>query len=217
VDPQGEPRRRRSAEEARRLILDAAQKRLIERGPDAIRLKDIADDLGISHPAILHHFGSRDGLITALDERAILALTDDVARILQLGTGEAPSGVEVVERLAQAMEQEGLARLIAWWALRPSTSEAASLNPAELVAQVAQLLSARIREFEVADAPTLEELTFAVRLAVVAMFGDALVGHELSLAPPTEQDAERHRFREWFAHLLLNQVARGAFPKQEAS
>ncbi|MBV1885644.1 MAG: TetR family transcriptional regulator, partial [Parvibaculaceae bacterium] len=47
---------RRTAEEARRLILDAAEKRLAEQGPEGIRLQDIAKDIGVSHPAILHHF-----------------------------------------------------------------------------------------------------------------------------------------------------------------
>ena len=54
-------RRRLPADEAKTRILEAAQKRLTEGGPDAIRLQDLAADLGISHPAILHHFGSREG------------------------------------------------------------------------------------------------------------------------------------------------------------
>ena len=39
-------RRRRTAEEARHEILAAAQRRLAEGGPEAIRLQDIARDLG---------------------------------------------------------------------------------------------------------------------------------------------------------------------------
>ena len=39
---------------ARRAILEAAQKRLADCGPEEIRLQAIASDLGISHPAILH-------------------------------------------------------------------------------------------------------------------------------------------------------------------
>src|SRR5438105_386202 len=59
-------RLRRKSEEARALILDAAEKRLIEGGPEALRLQDLARDLRISHPLILHHFGSREGLVGAL-------------------------------------------------------------------------------------------------------------------------------------------------------
>src|SRR5690606_21428412 len=60
---------RRPAEEARRLILDAAEVRLAAQGPEGIRLQDIARDVGISHPAILHHFESREGLVRALIAR----------------------------------------------------------------------------------------------------------------------------------------------------
>ena len=59
-------RTRRSAPEARRAILEAAEKRLREGGPEAVRLQDLARDLGVSHPAILHHFGSREKLIRAV-------------------------------------------------------------------------------------------------------------------------------------------------------
>src|SRR2546421_10348142 len=71
-----EARSRRTAEEARRLILEAAEKRLIAGGPEALRLQDLARDVGISHPLILHHFGSREGLIGALIARRLEGLDD---------------------------------------------------------------------------------------------------------------------------------------------
>jgi AcrR family transcriptional regulator len=39
-----------------------------------LRLQDIAADVGISHPAVLHHFGSREALVHAVIQRAILSL-----------------------------------------------------------------------------------------------------------------------------------------------
>ena len=133
--PQGKVRRRRTADVARDEILNAAQKLLSQGGPDAIRLQDIAHDVGISHPTILHHFGSRDGLIEALDVRAIHALTDDVARILK--SDEEPQTGELVERVAETMDQQGLARLIALWAMRDAEerSELEGTDPAVLVAE----------------------------------------------------------------------------------
>jgi len=44
------PRRRRSADEARRAILEAAEKRLVEQGPGAIKVQAIARDLGLTDP-----------------------------------------------------------------------------------------------------------------------------------------------------------------------
>ena len=57
---------RRTPEEARRLILEAAQARIASTGPDGLRLQDIAADAGLSHPTILHHFGNREGLVREL-------------------------------------------------------------------------------------------------------------------------------------------------------
>src|SRR5215469_991121 len=56
----------RDLAKTRSAILDAAEKRLINGGPDAIRLEKIAADVRVSHPAILHHFGSREGLVEAM-------------------------------------------------------------------------------------------------------------------------------------------------------
>ena len=75
-------RPRRTAEEAHRRILDATERRLIDGGPEAVRLQDIAADVGISHPGILHHFGSRERLLAALAKRAIGNLERELLAIL---------------------------------------------------------------------------------------------------------------------------------------
>ena len=205
--PAGKTRRRRSPEVAREEILNAAQRLLSRGGPDAIRLQDIARDVGISHPTILHHFGSRDGLIEALDARAIHALTADVARILQ--SDEEPQTGELVERVAETMDQQGLARLIALWAMRepdgPSRLE--ETDPAALVADVSELIRTRLDEIEGIKADRLEAISFRVRLAVFAMFGQALIGDALSPVTGQERNAERYRFRQWFSEILLDSVA----------
>ena len=204
--PVGSPRRRRSSEVARREILDAAQRLLSSGGPDAIRLQDIARDVGISHPTILHHFGSRDGLIRALDARAIHALTGDVERILESDRTLHPG--ELVERVAETMDQQGLARLIALWAMREPEGEApAEIDPAALVQDVSKLIGDRLDETDDSPVDRQEAISFRVRLAVFAMFGEALVGDVMSPVPPGERDAERHRFRQWLAELLLERVS----------
>ena len=206
----GAPRRRRSAQVARREILDAAQQRLSQGGPDAIRLQEIANDVGISHPTILHHFGSRDGLIRALDVRAIHALTDDIARMIQEDRDPDAAGVDLVERVAETMDKEGLARLIAWWAMRDfDAAEAESVAPAELVQNVSKLIRDRLLQSEEISPGSHETVSFGVRLAVVAMFGDALIGDVMSPVPPDDREAERHRFREWLVSTLRAGLATG--------
>ena len=63
-------RTRRTAEEA-----GARSRRgrevLVAAGPAGIRLQEVAADVGVSHPTVLHHFGSREGLIQAVVARAL--------------------------------------------------------------------------------------------------------------------------------------------------
>src|SRR5215468_7163932 len=68
--PSRAKRLRRTPEEARRLILETAQALVASTGPEGLRLQDIAAAAGISHPLILHHFGSREGLVHELTREA---------------------------------------------------------------------------------------------------------------------------------------------------
>ena len=72
MTPPKPKRIRRTASEAKSMILDAAEKRLREFGPAGIKLQELAADVGVSHPAILHHFGSRDDLVEAVDRKSVV-------------------------------------------------------------------------------------------------------------------------------------------------
>ena len=112
-------RLRRTAEEAHRRILDATEQRLIDGGPEAVRLHDIAADVGISHPGILHHFGSRERLLAALAERAIRNLERDLLAILATRREGDPPAVRaqrahaLFERMHELWTERGYARLFA--------------------------------------------------------------------------------------------------------
>jgi AcrR family transcriptional regulator len=62
----------------RRAILDAAERRLVEGGPDAVTIRACARDVGVSPAAPIHHFGSLKGLYSALAARGFEQL---VARL----------------------------------------------------------------------------------------------------------------------------------------
>ena len=57
---------RRSRDEARRQILEAAEQLLIEGGPAAVQVRAVAEDVGMTDAGVYHHFGSRQGLLLAL-------------------------------------------------------------------------------------------------------------------------------------------------------
>jgi len=49
-----------------RALLDAAVQAILEVGPVAVSLRDLARRAGVSHAAPAHHFGDKAGLLTAL-------------------------------------------------------------------------------------------------------------------------------------------------------
>src|SRR4051794_653604 len=107
-------RKRRTAEEARSAILDAAERRLVASGPAGIRLQEVAADVGVSHPTVLHHFGSREGLVEAVVARAL----DSLRAGLVAAVRASPNGPEEVGPLLDAvfdtLVRGGHARAFLW-------------------------------------------------------------------------------------------------------
>lgn len=57
---------RRSPEQARRALLDAAEQLLIEGGPLAVQVRAVAERVGMTDAGVYHHFGTRGELLVAL-------------------------------------------------------------------------------------------------------------------------------------------------------
>ncbi len=194
-------RRRRTAEEARFAILEAAQKRLAERGPEEIRLQDIASDLGISHPAILHHFGSREVLMRELSRHAFESLNADMVAALGERDGDVTAWLD---RVFETLRDRGHARLLAWATLtgRLGGADRRDDDP-HLVRDLAEAVQTR-READAERAgeapPPFEEAVFAVQLVSAALLGDALMGGVLRRSAGVAcDDATTERYRRWLA------------------
>jgi AcrR family transcriptional regulator len=200
-------RRRRTADEARRAILEAAQKRLAECGPEEIRLQDIAADLGISHPAILHHFGSREVLMRELSRHAFESLNADLVAALGDDAGGSAVG-GWLERVFETLRDRGHARLLAWATLTRRLEGSGPDGPTadddpHLLLDLARAVQAR-REANAAvtgsEPPPFEEALFAVQLVAAALLGDALIGGVLRRSAGISSDAAtQERFRRWLA------------------
>ncbi|MGV8997966.1 MAG: TetR/AcrR family transcriptional regulator [Parvibaculaceae bacterium] len=215
VTPEGKreiKRVRRSAEEARRLILDAAELRLTSQGPEGIRLQDIARDVGISHPAILHHFESREGLVTALIARTSDQLRDKILSALKSkhGGDDQIDATEIITNVFEALSDKGTARLLSWMLLtgRTRDRERDRSTSGALVTDIAaelhnQRIEAAARNNR--PAPDKEDTVFIAMLTASAAFGDAIIGRELANDAGLDQ-AGIARFRAWFAKLLYDHV-----------
>lgn len=196
-------RSRRPAEEARRLILDAAEKRLAEQGPEGIRLQDIARDVGISHPAILHHFESREGLVRALIERASQQLRDMLLKAFEVASADSFGAGNVIMQVFEALSDRGTARLWSWLHLTGRNLE--NDVSIHLVGEMSERLHAlRVlgaREAGVPE-PEWEDTLFMTILVASTAFGDAIIGQRLTEGAIEGADG-RERFRHWFANLLV--------------
>ena len=193
------PRRRRlSSEDAREAILAATEKRLREVGPDALRLQEIAHDVGLSHPTVLHHIGNREALVAAVVARSMLALETDLIACFTQASG--PLDVaSTLHQIDDAMRVRGHARLVAWLALtQPGSVAKKESRLAELAGAMHAVRSAFGKQ-----AP-FEDTAFSALLGSVAMFGLAILGPGLleMLNLPNDEETLR-RFREWFAALMM--------------
>lgn len=59
----------------RRVVLDVAVAIARDEGPDAISLRKVARDAGVSHQAPYHHFGDRAGIFAAIAEEGFSKLS----------------------------------------------------------------------------------------------------------------------------------------------
>lgn len=196
--------------DAKERILEVASRMLGEVGPDGLRLQEIAREVGVSHPAILHHFGSRAGLVHAVVERALIALEEDVARALVIGEGEKDPAA-ILEICFRALAEHRYGRLIAWLAL----AEVDERKVMSRIGAVVELVHAiRARRFaEVGgECPPLEDTANVVMLASFALLGDSICGHTLrQVMPEQKTDPKGERFRRWLAARLVSvlQMPRG--------
>ena len=199
------PRRlRRSAEDARVAILDAAEKRLVARGPSGIRLQDVASDVGVSHPTILHHFGSREHLVEAVIQRRVRAMNQEVVlSLLSAPTaGHETAAVALFDTLHKMLGSGGHARVIAFCALegRMPSPTPESLRPIAEATHAARLAGRQSNQ----PLPTFESTERIVHLAALTLFAEAIVGTFFRGDPEDRPDeAASKRFRDWFAKHVL--------------
>jgi len=193
--PKTPPRRRRTAEEARSAILDAAEKRLVEGGPGAIRLQEVASDVGVSHPTVLHHFGSREGLIEAVVGRALDSLRAVLVEAVRSSSpADDPRQVEaMLDRVFDALES-GHGRAFLWLALSGYAPTVDELHVRAVADAVHEVRKERCKAMG-KRVPPAEDTYFTVLLPALALLSLSVIGHEDDPQGPA-------RFRAWLARLI---------------
>lgn len=197
-DPR-ERRTRRTGEEARSAILDAAARRLVEGGPAGIRLQEVATDVGVSHPAVLHHFGSREALVEAVVARALDSLNQSIVGAIGTEEPDPDRVAYFLGRVSAALVKEGHARAFLWLAL-------SGYEPAvnERIRRLAEVVHEQRRQKRAATAhspgrpmPPFEDTYFTMLLPALALM-------TLSVIDGSDDDKPLgpRRFRAWLGRLM---------------
>jgi len=187
------PRKRRLPEEARTLILAACQRLLVQRGPDAVGLKDVAKEAGVSHALVTHYFGSIESLISGALEAYAETQRRAIMEKITLQPDMGPR--EWMEHFFSWGSRPEAARMLAWSFLKGLTSKEDFFSRRTRGAK--RIVDAVIdRSARTPDAPKLErdDLEFMVLLVLAATHGYALgrVGYWPSLgvdAPGPREDS----------------------------
>ncbi len=163
------PRVRRSQEASRDNILAAAERLLVSGGPQTLRLADVAKEAGVANATVLHHFGTIDGVQTALMDRMIVEL---VSGLLAMDLPDDPRAgrAAALQNLFDAFETKGAARLAAWLEL---TDESRRLRT------VREAVQTVVRQKIGAAAADESRLEDAILISVILAIGVGLFGPTL--------------------------------------
>lgn len=188
-----------SPEQAKQAILDAAEAIMIDVGPAGLRISAVAKQAGMAHPNIIHHFGSREGLIDAIAERVGFRATERITKAITEATGAKLE--DRVEAMTHVLDvaYAGDQGKAAVWLHMSGAGTAFKENMESIVA-----LSHSLRKAIDPDA-NLENTGRLVMLVTLALVGEVVSGDSVKGALGFgESNGGRAHFRQWLAEILLN-------------
>jgi AcrR family transcriptional regulator len=198
--PKRRRRRRATGEEARARILEAATDLLRKTGPEGLRLSALARELGVSHQAILYHFGSREGLVEAVVHGALESLQAEMAGGLRVLDDHERGAAKLLERAFEVLADQGYGRLLAWVALGKEDAEFGELpRQIELLARLSQA----IRERDIGPAEYRDTLFTIVLLAYTLLGASVFERGVMSAAGLSGDPGARDEFRAWLGKLVV--------------
>lgn len=86
------------------VIRDAAMRLFADRGASAVTVRQIAAAAGVSPGLVMHHFGSKDGLVRAVEQRAVAFFEEMLSELA--GIGAEGAGASLAELFASRLERE---------------------------------------------------------------------------------------------------------------
>jgi len=195
------PRRRLDADAARELIMDVTEKQLAAVGPSGIRLQDVAREAGVSHPTVLHHFGSRAELVKAVIARSLRAINESLVDAINASAGDETKLETILENVAIALEKSGNARVMMWLALEGHRIEPAEAHLRDVVDAAHAL---RVSRRDGKPIPHRDDTARAIVLTTLALLSTAVIGEPIFENAGLEGRARDPKtFRAWLAKVLI--------------
>ncbi len=196
---------RRPAAQARAHIMRIAREQVLSVGPSALRLKEVAAAAGVSHPTVLHHFGSREGLVAAVVDDAMLQMDDELEAILAASTELEPA--PILSAVAEVMSDRGYGRLLAWLAL---SSEQGAIPGGRVATIIDAVHTTRLRLHPDGVAPpSAADSAFLSMLVTYALVGEAILGQGMRENVGPERVGGREDFRARLIALVRGWVQSG--------
>jgi AcrR family transcriptional regulator len=159
---------------------------LIDRGPDAVTLKAVADRLEMTHSNLLHHFGSAAELQTALMSAMVRDLNDAVLAAVAQVPDDVDGPRALIDKVFDAFDKGGAGRLAAWMSLTNNAEHAGPIRDAVL-----DLVNGIAVRFEGQTSNARKRVVSDVLMIALLAFGDAVVGQGLSAILGLDRSAAR--------------------------
>jgi AcrR family transcriptional regulator len=162
---------RRSPEDARALILDAAERVFGRELPDAVGLKEVAREAGVSHALITHYFGTYESLVEATLERRFVRLRERLFEEVVAAIGHDADVPEILESYRRAIGSaaaDATTVRLATWAVMSGRANASGFFSHRI--QGLKLLADTLERRP--NPPVREDIEFAI----VVSFAMAIVG-----------------------------------------
>lgn len=173
-----------------------------------MRVAAVAKRAGMAHPNILHHFGSREGLLRALAARVFERATARVsATIAPFFIARPGDPVQSLASVLDAVYRDTQGRLVAWLVLSDMLDEG-DIPEFEPLVDIAHQW--RVQNFGETDPTDTRQV---ILLGASAMLGHAIVGEGIAkgLGLPADDSAGSgpSRFALWLAKLIVSREGRG--------
>ncbi|PCJ72006.1 MAG: TetR family transcriptional regulator [Rhodobiaceae bacterium] len=197
---------RRTKDESQKLILEAAEKLLIEGGASAVQVRAVGNAVGITDAAVNHHFGNRDKLLAELLRHGGRRLKTELKLAVEnLGTDDF-SVDELINVLCAIYYDQGYADLALGLHLSGWRDKGTGLlNP--VVDALHEVRCALYAEAGI-TAPPIQDIRFVVAmmhqaLALGPIFGRAF-GRSAGLIQP--KDGGLAQQKSWWRSIIQEQL-----------